>query len=249
MAGFWAFAGDFWWLAFPLFGMLSAIGSSTAKSSKQRHQRRLEVIRAKAELSAAKRGAPLSAPRDPAVERKSPEQKSLSQQADELRAVHDEITRRWLDYELDVAKLIAFPSMSDGREPLTAAFLRAKKVADRARPAPDAKPGADEVAAYRSAVTDFEVAFDLAEREARRVRDSGFTDAERKRLATASRLLAVATNEAATPTERHVAYRRVREEINGLIALSDEAVEELEKKVARELPARPSTTPPEPASP
>ena len=40
---------------------------------------------------------------------------------------HDAVTSRWLEYELDVAKIIAFPAMSDGRQPLTAAFLRAKR--------------------------------------------------------------------------------------------------------------------------
>ena len=47
-------------------------------------------------------------------------------QLDALFAAHDGVTTRWLDYELDVAKLIAYPAMSDGRQPLTAAFLRAK---------------------------------------------------------------------------------------------------------------------------
>ena len=85
-------------------------------------------------------------------------------------------------------------------------------------------------------MTDFEVAFDLAERDAKRLRDSEFTDAERKRLATAQRLLNIAVDEAATPAERQSAYRRVREELDGLIAVSDEAIETLEKKVMRELP-------------
>ena len=131
---------------------------------------------------------------------------------------------------------MAFPTMSDGGERLTAGFLRAKKVADRLRPAEGAKPTAEQVSEYRRAVTEFEVALDLAEREARRVRDSQFSEEERKRLATASRLLAVGVDEAATPAERQLAYRRVREELDGLIALSDEAVEVLEQKVAQQLP-------------
>ncbi|MFS0866089.1 hypothetical protein AB3M83_01985 [Microbacterium sp. 179-B 1A2 NHS] len=231
MEGLWTFLGSYWWLAFPAFGLLSAGGNAWASASKRRHKRRLEVIKAKAELAAAKRGIGAATTSEAAAPAPT-----LAAQVDELRDVHDEVTKRWLDYELDVAKLIAFPSMSDGREPLTADFLRAKKVADRARPAEGTKPSVETVAAYRAAVTDFEVAFDLAEREARRVRDSGFSESERKRLATASRLLAVATDEAATPAERHLAYQRVREEIDGLIALSDEAVEVLEKKIARELP-------------
>ncbi|WP_413354766.1 hypothetical protein [Microbacterium sp. 1P06AB] len=240
MDGFWAFAGNYWWLVFPLFGLASAASGSFAAASKRRHKHRLEIMKAKAELTAARAAAKRSIGSAAAAEVEAPSQ-SLADQADDLRAVHDEVTHRWLDYELDVAKLIAFPSMSNGRDPLTAGFLRAKKIADRARPADGSKPTAEQVTEYRRAVTDFEVAFDLAEREARRTRDSGLTDAERKRLATASRMLAVATDDAATPAERHLAYQRVREEIDGLIALSDEAVEVLEKKVAQPITERPNT--------
>ena len=139
-------------------------------------------------------------------------------------------------YELDVAKLIAFPAMSDGRQPLTAAFLRAKRVADGLRPASaKARLTHGQLTEYRNAVADFEVAFDVAERDARRIKDSSFTVVERKRLDTAKQLLTIAIDQAATPAERQVAYRRVREELDGLISLSDEAIEVLESRVALEL--------------
>ena len=38
-----------------------------------------------------------------------------------------------------------------------------------------------------------------------------------------------------TPAERQLAYRRVRQELDGLIALSDEAIEVLESRVSQEL--------------
>ena len=157
-------------------------------------------------------------------------------QLERLFAAHDAVTARWLDYELDVAKLIAFPAMSDGRQPLTAAFLRAKRVADGLRPASaKARLTRDQLTEYRNAVADFEVAFDVAERDARRLKDSSFTVVERKRLDTAKQLLTIAIDQAATPAERQVAYRRVREELDGLISLSDEAIEVLEGKVSLEL--------------
>ena len=146
------------------------------------------------------------------------------------------MTARWLEYELDVAKIIAFPAMSDGRQPLTAAFLRAKRIADGLRPASaKARLTKDQLAEYRNAVADFEVAFDVAERDARRIKDSSFTEVERKRLDTAKQLLTVAIDQAATPAERQLAYRRVREELDGLISLSDGAIEVLESKVMLEI--------------
>lgn len=236
--GFWTFAGTYWWLIFPLMGMAGGAAKAWERAAKNRHERRLERIRVKGEIKAAQvqaraLGRPTGA--IPVVDT------TASVAPDELltrlMAEHDEVTARWLDYELDVAKLIAFPAMSDGRQPLTAAFLRAKKIADALRPASaDAKVSEQRITEYLDAVGNYAVAFEVAERDARRLRDSTFTEDERKRLDRAQKLLQVAIDESATQAERHIAYQRVREELDGLIQISDEAVEVLEKKVARELP-------------
>lgn len=84
-----------------------------------------------------------------------------------LEAAHAAVTARWLEYETDPAKAIAFPTMSDVREPLTAAFLVAAQHARQARPAPRAPVTAEMYAMYRDAVADLERAFDTAERAAR----------------------------------------------------------------------------------
>lgn len=252
LQGFWTFAQHYWWLIFPLMGMAGAAAKALERNSKRRHERRLETLRMKAQIKTAEiearalarqakgRGpvvidtaAPI-APNDLLVR---------------LFAEHDEITARWLDYELDVAKLIAFPAMSDGRQPLTAAFLRAKRTADALRPASaEAKVTEKQVSEYLDAVGAYAVAFEVAEKDARRLRDSTFTEPERKRLERAQQLLKVAVDESATQAERNVAYKRVREELDGLILLSDEAVEVLEKHVAKALPSAPPMTPPPPPS-
>ncbi|WP_322410583.1 hypothetical protein [Microbacterium invictum] len=246
----------FWWLIFPIGAALGGAVKSFDRLSERRHRRRLEMLHAKAELRAgtvpAVRSGRATA-QDTGRETGADADAAASGSADtpltRLLAIHDDVTARWLDYELDVAKLIAFPAMSDGRQPLTAAFLRAKRVADRLRPpSASARLSPEQLREYREAVTDYEVAFDLAERDARRVKDANFSAEERKRLDTAQQLLTVAIDEAATPAERQLAYRRVREELDGLLLLSDDAIEVLEKKVAHELPARPSTAPP-PAAP
>ncbi len=247
------FLSDKWWLIFPAMGIFAWIGGSIDQALKRRHKRRLEIIRAKGEAKAAQLAARGQQPGTPLVKKRSDAAPPALPQKDLLErlfAEHDEITARWLDYELDVAKLIAFPAMSDGRQPLTAAFLRAKKTADQLRPASaTAKITEDAIAEYLDAVGNYAVAFEIAEREARRVRTSNFSEAERKRLDRAQQLLKVAVDEAATQAERNTAYKRVREEIEGLIVLSDEAVTVLEKKVGRELPMRraDTVTPPAPA--
>jgi len=248
------FLGNYWWLAFPLFGVLASVGGAWERGARRRHKRRLEVLHAKAELKAAQAAArgkavaaaslpPVTAPT--ATQMSSPPEARETQttQLERLFATHDSVTARWLEYELDVAKMIAFPAMSDGRQPLTAAYLRAKRIADGLRPASaKARLTREQLTEYRNAVADFEVAFDVAERDARRLRDSSFSEGERKRLDTAKQLLTVAIDQAATPAERQLAYRRVREELDGLISISDEAIEVLEKKVMLEI--APVATPP-----
>lgn len=85
-----------------------------------------------------------------------------------LSASHDAVTARWLEYELDVAKQIAFPALSDGRRPLTVAFLHAKSLADSLRPASTgALMRRGRLNAYCGAVMAYEAAFASAERAAR----------------------------------------------------------------------------------
>src|SRR5690625_7962689 len=87
--------------------------------------------------------------------------------------------------------------MSDMREPVTVDFHRAKRHADGLRPAEDEKPDADRLGEYRVAVRDLQVAFDIAEREARRRRAMDFPFEERRSLDRAKRLIALAEDSGA----------------------------------------------------
>lgn len=93
------------------------------------------------------------------------------------------------------------------------------------------------LAEYRAAVHNFEVAFDVAEREAKRIKDGKFTGPERQRLATARKLLRIAEDSAATPAERQTAYKRARRELDGLIVLPEATMAALEEKIARMIDA------------
>jgi len=210
---FFDFLGNYWWLVFPIGGMAGGWARQWSRASERRHRRKVELYRLRNQTAAA-------------------EQASQSEVA-ALIAAHDAVNRKWLDYELDVGKLIDFPLMTDVREPLTVAFLRAKKEADALRPAaPGDITTAARLADYRAAVHGFELAFDVAEREGKRIKDGNFTVAERQRLATARKLLRIAEDSAATPAERQTAYRRARKELDGLIVLPESAVAALEEKIA-----------------
>ena len=207
------FVGHFWWLIFPLSGLFGGWARSWSRASERRHRRRVELYKLRNQAAA--------------------QDKAGRTQVRQLMDSHDAVNRRWLDYELDVGKLIDFPVMTDVREPLTVAFLRAKRTADGLRPGtPEDITTAAELGEYREAVHSFELAFDVAEREARRIKDSNFTGPERDRLATARKLLRIASDAAATPAERQTAYKRARRELDGLIVLPDATLAALEEKIA-----------------
>jgi hypothetical protein len=134
---------------------------------------------------------------------------------------HNAIDKRWLDYEMDVAKLLDFPMMTDMREPMTVRFHQAKVRADMLRPVTveDLLADRGSQAEYLEAVQHYVTAFEAAETEAMRRRRSDFSGEEQQRLARAQRLLRLACDTAATQEERRHAYDRARTELDGLIVL------------------------------
>ena len=150
---------------------------------------------------------------------------------------HDRTDTRWLDYELDVAKLLDYPLMTDMRDPLTERFHRAKLRSDFLRPADvaDLVDDRDATREYLDAVQEYVTAFDVAEAEAIRRRRTGFSGEEQDRLARAQRLLRVSSDGAATSQERERAYRLARRELDGLIVLPERARVALERGISGEL--------------
>ena len=150
---------------------------------------------------------------------------------------HRRTDERWLDYELDAAKLLDFPVMTDMRDPLTVAFHRAKLRAELLRPgkAEHLLDDADAAAQYLDAVEAYVVAFNAAENEAVRRRRSDFSRADQQRMARAQSLLRVAADRGATPQEREHAYALARSELEGLLVLPDRTRAGIERGIAGEL--------------
>lgn len=119
-------------------------GARTAAASVRARRAQVEAARADLALNADPRRRPL--PR--------------------AMAAHDAVVARWMAYETDPAKLIAYPTIGDARDPSTAAFLLAMDEARQARPDPARRVAPAEFGAYRDAVARLERAFDLAERDA-----------------------------------------------------------------------------------
>jgi len=150
---------------------------------------------------------------------------------------HARTDKRWMEYELDVEKLLDFPLMTDMRDPLTTAFHKAKLRADLLRPAKaeDLLDDRESAAQYRTAVEDYASAFNAAEAEAVRRRRSDFSTEGRQRLARARSLLNVASDPGATPNEREQAYTLATKELDGLIVLPPATRKGIERGIAGQL--------------
>jgi hypothetical protein len=157
-----------------------------------------------------------------------------------IRRVLDEHSRtdgRWLDYELDVAKLLDFPLMTDMRDARTVAFHKAKLRADFLRPAKaeDLLDDREATAQYMAAVEDYVTAFNAAEAEAIRRRRNDFSRADQQRITRAKSLLRVAADPAAAAQERQRAYEVARNELDGLLVLPSTTRASIERGISGEL--------------
>lgn len=224
------FAGSFWWLIFPLSGVIGGGLKAIAAANERRAERRLERYRIKQQAKIAVAEAATRTRSNEAANRR------------EMTRVLDEHSRtdaRWLEYELDIAKLLDFPMMTDMRNPLTIGFHKAKRRADLLRPVTldDLMGDREAQLAYRDAVAEYVSSFDVAEAEAIRRRRSDFSSDDQQRIERAQHLMRLATDSGATPQERQSAYRRARKELDGLIALPAMTQASIERKIAGEIQA------------
>jgi hypothetical protein len=224
------FAANFWWLIFPLGGAIGGGVRAIAAANERRADRRLERYRLKQQAKIAIAEA---------SGRGRVDEEGQRREIVKLLAAHDRTDVRWLDYEVDVARLLDFPLMTDMRNPLTVAFHKARQRADLLRPG-----GPDDLLndrgaqlEYREAVHEYVSAFEIAESEAIRRRRSDFSDDDQQRLARAQNLLRLAQDEAASPQERQTAYARAGRELDGLIALPAVARAGIEQRIAAQIEA------------
>jgi hypothetical protein len=224
------FAANFWWLIFPLGGAIGGGVRAIAAANERRADRRLERYRLKQQAKIAIAEAS-GRGRDNADNQR--------REIGKLLAAHDRTDARWLDYEVDVARLLDFPLMTDMRNPLTVAFHKAKQRADLLRPErpDDVLSDRNAQLEYRDAVHEYVSAFDIAETEAIRRRRSDFSDDDQQRLARAQNLLRLAQDDAASPQERQSAYARAGRELEGLIALPAAARAGIERRIAAQIEA------------
>ena len=224
------FAGNFWWLIFPLGGVVGGAVKGVAAANERRAQRRLERFRIKQETKVALATAKAAGQAGSEANRR--EMAKVLQR-------HDATDAQWLSYEVDVAKLLDFPVMTDMREPLTLGFHKARSRADLLRPAhlDDILQDRGAQLEYREAVGEYVTAFDAAEADAIRRRRSDFSSEDQQRLARAQHLLRLASDDGATPQERRNAHGRAKKAHDGLIVPPPTTRAAIENRVIGEIEA------------
>jgi hypothetical protein len=227
------FAANFWWLIFPFAGAIGTGIRAVTAANERRAERRMERYRLKQQAKIAIAQA---------SGRTRDNEETSRRELAKLLEAHGRADARWLDYEVDIAKLLDFPLMTDMRDPLTVAFHKAKRHADLLRP--DRPQDVDALSGdraaqseYRNAVHEYISAFEVAEAEAIRRRRSDFSEDEQQRMARAQNLLHLAQDEAATREERQNAYARAGRELDGLIVLPAPARASIERRIAGQIEA------------
>lgn len=224
------FIGNFWWLIFVFGGTIAGAAKGIAAANERRAQRRLERYRIKQETKVAL-----------AKEKAAGHSRTEGNRREMIRVLqrHDATDARWLSYEVDVAKLLDFPVMTDMRDPMTLDFHKTKSRADLLRPndVEDILDDRDAQLEYRDAVSDYVTAFEVAEAEAIRRRRSDFSAEDQERMTRAKNLLRLAGGDGATQAERQNAYGRAQKELAGLIVLPVAARAAIENKVIGALEA------------
>lgn len=224
------FAYGAWWLVFLVPGVIGGGLRAVAAANERRANRRLERYRIKQQTKIAVAEASGRARTNDAANRRE-----MARTIEE----HNRTDTRWLDYEMDVAKLLDFPMMTDMRDPLTVGFHKARHRADMLRPEKIDDLMGDRAVQleYREAVHDYVTAFEIAEAEAIRKRRSDFSVEAQQRLERAKHLLRLASDNAATPQERENAYGKARRELDGLIVLPATTRAAIERRIAGEIEA------------
>lgn len=146
---------------------------------------------------------------------------ALDTKIDNLLSRHDAVRSAWTAYELDPIKMLEYPLLSDMREKTTSNLLLSLRKANSLRDNNKRKTLGSPIilSSYEESVLELEHAFEVAEREAKRVRWSQFSEGERKRLNMAKNLLSFVMDNAATEHERQTAYKRLTKELEGLVQL------------------------------
>lgn len=148
-----------------------------------------------------------------------------------LTARLNAVKKEWGSYELDPAKVLSYPALTNMGVKSTADFHKALRIANHLQASKVKKGVPASGSPFEKAVLDVEHQFDVMISEAKRMKWNNFTEKEKSNLRKAQNLLNIAVNSASSEHERQVAYKQLLKEIEGIVVFRKATVLELESKV------------------
>jgi hypothetical protein len=124
-------------------------------------------------------------------------------------------------YEMDLAKQIDYPMMTDVTEPTVGKYVREMRQAQEKERALATKPLLADAERFSNTVTCLKISYEAAVRKAERVRWSSFSVAEQRRLKDARIALDVIQDSSTTAEQRNAQYKRISKLLDGLIVLTE----------------------------
>jgi hypothetical protein len=134
-------------------------------------------------------------------------------------------------YEMNLAKQIDFPLMTDVMQEPVSQYVRNMRLALSAKNALPEIPSLYTAEQYLNKVTEFEISLQAAEEWAKKIKWSNFSVAEVRRLKDAKVSLSLLEDSTTSPDQRNALYRRLEKLLSGMILITDPVKLTLSAKV------------------
>lgn len=160
----------------------------------------------------------------PSAKNKKEIKAGVKSKTEKLADLFSEIKENVASYETDIVKIIKYPVMTDKTDLHTMKMFKLLKKVERLSETP-ADPEFEET------LSDLEDAFMVAEANALKLAATLLTEAEQKKTKEARQMIAKASDEASTESEKKVAFVQAFKKLEGVIAVPEIAVDTFRAKI------------------
>lgn len=141
----------------------------------------------------------------------------------------DAIKGQLMDWEMDILRVVQYPSLFDLGIASTRDFHESLNYAEKLKPS--VNDAFDLEHPFLKALSSVEASWKYAQSDALRAGITKFAPDERKRVERALGLLRIALDVSGSPSERQVSYKRALKELEGLIHVPENSVKMVESMV------------------
>lgn len=160
----------------------------------------------------------------PKLEIKAEVKVENQEEAEQTLALFNELNESIASYETDIVKIIKYPVMTDRTNAFTRNMVKAHGAAKRLSSTPGSKK-------FIKAVSELEDAFLEAESNAIKLTTTMLSIEDLKKTKDAKVMLAKASNEASSETEKKIAFKQAFKQLEGIVTVPEIAVDTFRVKI------------------